>query len=277
MGQSVLHAPYQDQSGKRRAKQFRTKKDADAYADKARNEVRQGTHTHDRHSITIEIAADLWIKAKEAERLERSTVKRYRELAEIYLKPKFGALKLTGLLKPMVQEYRLELLQEQSHAMAGKILAVLTAILNNAMDFGAINQNVASGIKVTKSKREKEKIVVPERADLKAMIAAATDTERPFILTAIITGLRASELRGLRWEDIDLENGRVTVCQRADEWGTVGYPKSGAGHRTVPIPPELVSELKRWKLRSPPSKKGLAFATSVGTPMRHSNVLRRIF
>jgi integrase len=109
------------------------------------------------------------------------------------------------------------------------------------------------------------------------MIAAATDTERPFILTAIITGLRASELRGLRWQDIDLENGRVTVCQRADEWGTVGYPKSGAGHRTVPIPPELVSELKRWKLRSPPSKKGLAFPTSVGTPMRHSNVLRRIF
>lgn len=268
---------YHDQSGKRRAKQFRTKKDADAYADKARNEVRQGTHTHDRDSITVAIAADLWIRAKEAERLERSTVKRYRELAELYVKPKFGGLKLTALTKPLVQEYRLDLLQEQSHAMAGKILAALSAIMANAMEIGAINQNVASGVKVTKSKREREKIVVPERADLKAMIDAASDTERPLILTAIVTGLQASELRGLRWQDIDLESGRVTVSQRVDEWGCAGYPKSAAGHRTVPIPPELISELKRWKLRSPPSRKDLAFPSSRGTPMHHGNLLRRVY
>lgn len=268
---------YRDQSGKRRARQFTRKKDAEDYAARAQYEVRQGTHTHDRDSITVVDAADLWVAAAEAERLERSTTKRYRELAELHIKPKFGALKLTGLSKPMVQDFRLELLQSKSRAMAAKILRALSAILANAMELGAINQNVAASVKVGKLKREAEKIVVPDRADLKAMIAAATETERPFVLTAITTGLRSSELRGLRWQDIDLAAGTITVRQRADQWGQIGPPKSEAGKRTIPVPPELVAELKAWKLRSPISRQDLAFPSSIGSPMRHNNMLRRMF
>lgn len=268
---------YRDQSGKRRAKQFARKKEAEEYASRAQNEVRQGTHTHDRDSITVKVAANLWIAAAEAERLERSTTKRYRELADLHIVPRLGELKLTALTKPLVQDFRLELLQTKSRAMAAKVLRALSAILNNAMEIGAINQNVAATVKIGKLKREAEKIVVPDRADLKAMIAAAGDNVRPFILTAITTGLRSSELRGLRWQDIDLAAGTITVRQRADQWGEIGPPKSEAGKRTIPVPPELVSELKAWKLRSPISRKDLAFPSSTGTPQRHNNMLRRVF
>lgn len=271
---------YRDQSGKRRAKQFRTKKEADDYADKSRNEVKQGTHTHDRDSITVAIAADLWIAAAEAEDLERSTIKRYRELAKLHIVPKFGNLKLSALTQAQVQTFRLELLQTKSRAMAVKIIRALSAILTNAQSMGAVAQNVAAGVRLNQGKRikrEKPQIVPPERADLKKMIAAATDDERPLILTAILTGLRSSELRGLRWQDIDLAAATITVRQRADQWGVIGPPKSDAGKRTVPIPPELVAELKRWKLRSPHSKQDLAFPSSTGTPQRHNNMLRRMF
>ncbi len=268
---------YRDQSGKRRSKQFRTKKEADAYADKARQEVRQGTHTHDRSSITLLEAAGLWIDAAEAEGRERSTVKRYRELANLHVVPRFGALKLSQLTAAQVQEWRLELLRTQSRAMAAKILSALSAILNHAQNTGKIAQNVARGVKVGKAKRDKARIVPPDRADLKAMIAAATETERPLILTAITTGLRSSELRGLRWQDVDLDAATVTVCQRADQWGEIGPPKSEAGHRTIPIPPELVKELKVWKLRCKPSKLGLVFPSNAGTPIRHNNLLRRVY
>lgn len=268
---------YQDQSGKRRAKQFRTKKEAEEYADRARLEVRQGTHTHDRDSITVSIAADLWIAAAEAERLEWSTLKRYRELAELHIKPRFGELKLTALTKPVVQDFRLELLKSKSRAMASKILRTLSAILNNAMQIGAISQNVVASVKVGKVKRDAKEIVIPTRVELKAMIAAATDTERPLILAAITTGLRSSELRGLRWQDIDLAAGTVTVRQRADQIGQIGPPKSEAGRRTIPIPPELVSELKRWKLRCSHSRLDLAFPSKRGTPLRHNNMLRRLY
>lgn len=268
---------YRDQSGKRRAKQFSRKKEAEEYALRAQNEVRQGTHTHERDSITIAVAAQMWLSAAEVEGLERSTTKRYRELADLHVVPKLGALRLTALTKPMVQDFRLELLQTKSRAMASKILRTLSAILSNAMEIGAINQNVAASVKVGKAKREAEKIVVPERADLKAMIKAANEAERPLILTAITTGLRSSELRGLRWQDIDLAAGTITVRQRADQWGQIGPPKSEAGKRTIPIPPELVAELKAWKLRSPISRLGLAFPSTTGTPLRHNNMLRRMF
>lgn len=268
---------YKDQHGKRRARQFSTKKEAEAYADQARFEIRQGRHTHDRDSITVAVAADLWIAAGDAEGLERSTIKRYRELARLHIVPKFGELKLSQLTKAQVVEWRQELLIEKSRSMASKIIRGLSAILNNAMEIGAISQNVASDVKVAKAKREAKRVEPPERADLKAMIEAATDDERPFVLTAITMGLRSSELRGLCWRDINLKAGTLSVRQRADEWGVLGQPKSEAGQRTIPMPPQLIGELTRWKLRCQPSHKRLVFPSAVGTPLRHNNVLRRLY
>ena len=56
------------------------------------------------------------------------------------------------------------------------------------------------------------------------------------MLAAIFTGLRASELRGLRWDDVDLKRGELHVRQRADRYGVIGKPKSAAGERTIPMP-----------------------------------------
>jgi integrase len=80
-------------------------------------------------------------------------------------------------------------------------------------------------------------------------------------MTAIFTGLRASELRGLRWEDIDLKTGELHVRQRADTYGKIGNPKSKSGRRTVPLPPMLANVLREWKLRCPKTTLDLAFPT----------------
>ena len=60
---------------------------------------------------------------------------------------------------------------------------------------------------------------------------------RPLLLTAIFSGLRSSELRGLRWQDVDLKKGELQVHQRADRYNVIGKPKSKAGHRIVPLGP----------------------------------------
>lgn len=268
---------YRDAAGNRRSKQFERKREADAHLDAVKGELNQGTHVHAKDSITVSDAADMLVAHAEADGLERSTVKRYRELADLHLKPRIGAKKLSELTKPMIEELRLELLSDLSRPMASKVLRHLSMILNRAMDLGKVGKNVAVKVKVARLKRDVEKVVPPDRGDLKRLIEAASDTERPFILTAIMTGLRSSELRGLRWQDIDTDAATITVAQRADQWGEIGPPKSEAGKRTVPIAPELVAELKRWKLRSPPSKLGLAFPSTTGTPLRHNNMLRRVF
>jgi integrase len=57
----------------------------------------------------------------------------------------------------------------------------------------------------------------------------------------------------------------------------IGSPKSEAGHRTLPIPPAVVSELRAWKLRAPKGGLGLAFPNSKGGVQWHGNLLRRRF
>jgi integrase len=86
--------------------------------------------------------------------------------------------------------------------------------------------------------------------------------------------MRASELRGLRWEDVDLKRAVIHVKQRADCYGVIGNPKSEAGKRTVPVGPIVVNTLREWRLQS---NSDLVFGTAAGKPDRHANLVSRIY
>jgi len=268
---------YRDNFGKRRNKQFDLKKDAEAWLTSAAWEVSQGLHTPDSQSIKIREAVELWLAKAEGDKLERSTLHQYRGLANKHINPFIGEQKINRLSRPIVEAYRDELLATRSKAMTGKAIRALSSILSEAQRRGLVSQNVAHGVKIDRKGRDKPQIEIPARLELKALINAANDDEKPLILTVIFTGLRASELRGLRWQDIDFDGAVLTVAQRADQWGKIGPPKSDAGFRSIPLPSLLVSTLKRWKLRAVPSALDLVFPSSTGTPIGYQNLLRRVF
>lgn len=268
---------YRDQAGKRRAKQFARKKDAEAWRVGAEWQVSQGVHTADSQSVTVAAAADLWIKRAEAEGRERGTITQYGQLARKHIVPFLGTEKLSRLTRPAVEAYRDELIATRSKAMAGKAVRALSSILTEAQRRGLVAQNVASGVKVVRQARERAKVTIPTKAELKAILDAASADLRPMLLTAILTGLRSSELRGLRWSDVDLKHGLLSVNQRADKFGEIGPPKSGAGYRTVPLGPALVKELTAWKLRCPKGPEGLAFPNTEGGVQQYGHLLRRKF
>ena len=87
---------------------------------------------------------------------------------------------------------------------------------------------------------------------------------RPLLLTVVFTGLRASELRGLRWADIDLKRGELHVRQRADRHHTIGRLKSEAGERTVPLPPIVVTGIARASPHMPEGALDLVFPNGSG-------------
>ncbi|MGO4704329.1 tyrosine-type recombinase/integrase [Microvirga sp. 2MCAF38] len=97
--------------------------------------------------------------------------------------------------------------------------------------------NPVADVKMRVSRRGKARPEIPTKDELRAIISAAAGRWRPLIITAIFTGLRASEIRGLRWADVDLKRGVLTVSQRADAWKQIGAPKSEADTRDVPWPP----------------------------------------
>ena len=74
--------------------------------------------------------------------------------------------------------------------------------------------------------------------------AAREGRQRAVIVVAAFTGLRASELRGLRRDDIDFKRQMIHVRQRADRYCQIGNPKSEAGERAVPVGPIVVNTLR---------------------------------
>ncbi|PJG48837.1 site-specific integrase [Sphingobium sp. LB126] len=264
---------YKDAAGKRRAKQFDRKKDAEAWLTTAAYQVQQGTHTPDSQSITIAKAADLWIKRGERENLEASTLAAYGQHVRLHIVPMCGDKKLSQITRPMAEGWRDELMEKLSRPMASRVLRSLTAIISEAQGRGYVAQNVVAGVKMRRAKREKPKVVIPTKAELKAIIDAAKTSSEPMAyplaLIVIFAGLRASELRGLPWRCIDLKAATVTVDQRADVKNVIGPPKSEAGYRTIPLPASAIAALTAWKLACPPTDDGLVFPSLAKRVMSH--------
>jgi integrase len=255
---------YIDAAGKRRLKTFAKKKEADAFAATASVEVREGVHVADSASVTVSKAAEFWLASAKAAGLERSTLDQYRQHSDLHICPIIGSTLLSKLNVPAVRAFEDELREAgRSPAMVRKVMTSLGSLLADAMERGLVGRNVVreksrarqKGKERRQERRQKGKLKVgvdiPTRDEIKAIVGALEGRWRPFMLVAIFAGLRASELRGLRWMDIDLERKEIRIHQRADRFNDIGRPKSEAGERTVPIPPMVANALKEWKLAYP--------------------------
>ncbi len=280
-GQTAWQVDYRDGAGTRRHRQFRTKRDADAFLVKARAEVAAGTHTPDGASLTVREAADLWLARGERDGLERTTLFGYRQHVTLHILPYIAATRLARLTVPAVHAFADQLREQgRSRYLVKRVLGSLSAIVGEAQRRGLVavnNVRKAAPDSVRRSPREDTRTLMPAREELRAIIAATSERWRPLILTAIFAGLRASELRGLTWADIDLKAGELHVRRRVDRFGQFGPPKSKAGTRTIPLSPILLNTLKAWRLACPKGALDLVFPTGRGNVENHGNVLMRVF
>ena len=169
--------------------------------------------------------------------------------------------------------------QRQWSVMLYAVSALFWPTLRSAVSSSAIRSaSCAEDRKKTNKERRNAKLRVgvdiptPER-DHASIIHAAEGRWRPLLLTAIFTGLRASELRGLRWEDVDLKNAKLNVRQRADRFNKIGPPKTAVGERTRPPAPRSRERAARMEAEMPEEGRQarrwcspMARATSNGTP-----------
>jgi integrase len=153
--------------------------------------------------------------------------------------------------------------------------APVRALLATAVEEGLIRHNPAAGLRLPGTVRGKVKHLEPE--ELGRLFAETPERWRLWIHLLSYTGCRISEFLVLRWEDVDLEAGTLSVSRRIYR-GELGPPKSEHGVRTIPLTRELVHELRRHRLASRYSAEGdLIFATRNGLPLHPSNHSRRIF
>jgi integrase len=275
-----------DARGKRRRhiKSFERKRDAEAFEAQTRVDVGKGVHVAHSRSVTVETAGRKWVDSCTA--LEQTTINQYEQHLKYHINPLLGAVKLSALTIPVVRSWQDRLSADgRSPAMIRKVTTSLSTLLSDAMERGDAAQNVVKSMATNRKrgksgkaeKRAKGKLRVgtdiPTPNEIQSLLSRAKGKWRPLLLVGIRCGLRASELRGLPWTDINFEKAELHVRQRADRYHQIGNPKSEDSHRTVPIAPATLAALREWKKECPAGELNLVFPNDAGHVESHDNII----
>jgi integrase len=273
---------YTGKDGKRHIATHERKKDAEAAWARIKTELGEGTHVAPSQSITVAEAAEEWLSSCESRGLERGTTNQYRVHVHRHIVPMIGRLKLTDLTLASVAAFEDRLRREgRSRPMCRKILTSLRGILGEAQGRGKVQRNVVKDRPrtQTKDKSNRKRLEVgediPTTAEVRAIIAAASSEYQTVLLVTALTGMRASEVRGLRWCDVDLRAGKIRIAQRIDQFHQVGAPKSKTGNRTIPLPGPAVQALREWRIKSG-NRDGLVFHTTNGRDIDRWGIARHL-
>jgi integrase len=190
-----------------------------------------------RHSTAVTVAdlAAEWLKAVEPNR-KASTVANYRMLMDAYVLPRMGAARLDRLSASDVQRLYGDL--RSSGARDGRPLSgtqvrnihrVLHNALNYAVRMGYLTRNPSDAVEKPRNDTAERPVYTPEQIGC-FLAAIEGDRLRALWYLAVSTGLRRAELAGLRWRDINLDDGRPALVVRSI--------RTTAGHRVVEHDPK---------------------------------------
>lgn len=199
--------------------------------------------------------------------LKPSTRVNYQHHIDTLLLPRFGALPLDTIGGNALGKLDAELVADGlAPSTRAKVHTVLRSILSAAVREGMLPRMPG----LPRLPKVGRKIPRPMRRDvLDAILNAACPSARLAFALAAFAGLRASEVRGLRWVDIDLDAGTLTV-RRAITFGVETTPKSHS-QRLIPIGRALRAELEKAKETHPKTKPWVSL-TAFGKPWGESGL-----
>jgi integrase len=232
-------------------------------------------------TATVATAGELWIRYLEGEDRDAVYVASCRSHLRDWIGPFMGNTKLANVTTVTVNAFRDHLLASHvARITAVRIFGSLKGLLVDAKRRGALASNPAEGVTIRIDKRTVRKLEIgvdiPSRDEIARVLAVAEGIARPFFMVVTFTGLRSSELRGLRWTDVDLEKNELHVRQRADRFNRMGPPKSAGSSRTVPFGPQVANALREWKLACPKGPLNLVFPNARGNLRNHGDIHKRI-
>lgn len=262
---------------KQRSKKFRRKIDAEAWERELRSQLQSGD------SIGVGASrarlADFsreWIERYAKAYKQVSSVKRDEGLLRLQILPFFGERQLSDIGPKDVETWihRLRFESRLSPTTCNLALGLLRKILNDAVRWQAIRFNPISSVRfLPKAERDMDYWTTKEASDF---LAAAKEHDHEVYLlfaTALYSGMRLGELRGLQWDCVDLGKTQITVkrsyCQKEDRLKE--HTKSKR-IRHIPINASLLEILLNAKANC---SGPWVFSQSIGYP-HLSRLLERI-
>lgn len=204
----------------------------------------------------------------------------------LHLGPGLGHLRLAALQPQHVQAFlNAKLAGGLSPRTVRYLHAILRRALGQAEKWGLVVRNVARLVDPPKVRRPEVRPLTLEEA--RTFLTAVQGHRLEALFTvALALGRRQGEVLGLRWEDVDLERGTLSVryqLQRVAGGLVVVAPKSERSRRTIELPRPVVEALRRHRLRQLEERlrageawrdSGLVFTSTIGMPLEPRNLIR---
>lgn len=228
--------------------------------------------------LTVAAYLTGWLDGKAPE-LRPATMRSYRGMVDGHLIPRLGHLRLARLGPADVRAMMTaELAAGKSPRSVGYMRGVLRVALAQAVRDGLLARNVAALAEPPRVPAYTATTLDPEQARV-FLRSVAGERLAALYTVAVALGLRQGEALALRWEDVDLDAGTLTVrasLQRVGGHLVPVEPKSRTSYRTLPLPTFAIAALREHRRRQRQDRllagsawheTGYLFTTTVGTPL----------
>jgi len=269
---------------KRRYIYGKTRKDVAARLSKAIAERDSGV-VYDSENMTVGEYLDRWLSDSVRGTVRQRTYERYQSLVRVHISPALGRVKVKNLTAAHVRSLCREKLDSGlAPRTVQYIHQTLSKALKQAVSDGLIPRNAAGSVKPPQPRTEEIRPL--DREQVRAFLEAVSgDRLEALYVVAITAGLRAGELLGLKWEDVDLDASMLQVRRTLSE-ARIGRifeaPKSGKGRR-IRLTGKATEALRGHRKRQLEEKlrlgtlwqeNGLVFPSQAGTPIGGRNLIR---
>jgi integrase len=254
---------------------FPTRREALAYEVRLKAALLDGSPVGSGHT-TVESFAARWLEWVE-HRVEASTLGGYRVKVANQIVPHLGHLRLTGVTGAHLAAWHGTLLSSGlSRRTVEYAHATLRVMLRDAVEWGLVGGNVASRVSPPRP-RGQRRIVPWSPEELATFLENTRQIESSWLWrVAALTGMRRSELAGLRWTAVDLSTGTLTIDVARVAVGARVVTKGTKTHRTrvVAIDEETTAGLAEMRRARPWDE--WVFVDSLGRPL-HPDRISKLF
>ena len=226
---------------------------------------------------TLKAYLGRWVEEVYKPTVKPLSYQQYRSLIKNHLVPGLGNVPLQKLTPEKIQAlYTQKLAEGYAPKTVALIHTVLHRALENAVRWNLVSRNVAKLVTLPRVARHESRTLTVEQARCLLEVARGSYIET-LLLLAVTTGMRRGELLALRWEDVDFENGVVSIrrtMNRITGRGPVETePKTKSSRRTIVLPGRVLEALKvhreqqdqgRIKAGSEWHEQGLVFCNRYG-------------
>ncbi len=262
---------------KRRWYTHRTKAEAETHLAQLLVQVQAGGGVPPSRLLTGDFL-DRWLDDYAVGAVVEKTLRNYRDQVRVHFKPALGHTPLARLSAQAIQSYFSKQLRggRLSSTSLRYQFAVLNEALGHAVRWGLLVRNPCGFVDPPRPRSREMHVLDEEQARL--FLAEAQRSSRHYLLylTALLTGMRQGELLGLRWRDVDLATGAITIQQSLSRLGgEVAFkePKTQRSRRLVALSPRLVEELRGARWAAPEDR--LVFCQPDGKPLHGHNITQR--